>query len=155
MHESIDADRSNPLVFLNLGKTFYICSKYNEAISAFQNSIRLNQNISETWFCLGNALRETGRNDEAIQCYYLALKLNNLHFGACLNLGVILKETGRIEESAQIMLKLIELHPKYAPAYVILHESSTTKIHKENIFQKHEKLFLATVNKYVKDFHKT
>ena len=55
---SIREDASNPIPFLNLGKILAIADQHENAAGIFQESLKRNQKIPETWFFFGNALKE-------------------------------------------------------------------------------------------------
>ena len=57
IHASIQADGSNPIPFLNLGKILVVVGQHENAVGVFQESLKRNQQIPEAWFCFGNALR--------------------------------------------------------------------------------------------------
>ncbi len=62
---SIREDASNPIPFLNLGKILSIAGQHENAAGVFQESLKRNQQIPETWFCFGNALNEIEKTEEA------------------------------------------------------------------------------------------
>ena len=55
---SIREDGSNPIPLLNLGKILTVAGQHENAAGALQESLKRNYQIPETWFCLGNALKE-------------------------------------------------------------------------------------------------
>ncbi|WP_236069787.1 tetratricopeptide repeat protein [Prochlorococcus marinus] len=59
---SIREDASNPIPFFNLGKILAIAGQHENAVGVFQESLKRNQQIPETWFCFANALREIREN---------------------------------------------------------------------------------------------
>ena len=69
---SIREDATNPIPFLNLGKILVIAGQHENAAGIFQESLKRNQQIPETWFCFGNALRKIEKREEAKQAYRIA-----------------------------------------------------------------------------------
>ena len=106
IQKSIREDDSNPIPFLNLGKILAIAGQYENAAGVFQESLKRNQQISETWLCFANALREIEKTEEAKQAYRQALQLNAAHFGAASNLGALLIDDGELQEAEQLFLQL-------------------------------------------------
>ena len=104
MQASIREDGSNPIPFLNLGKTLSIAGQHENAAGVFQESLKRNQQIPETWFCFGNATREIEKVEEAKQAYRNALQLNPAHSGAASNLGALLTDDGELEEAERLFL---------------------------------------------------
>lgn len=74
---SIREEDSNPIPFLNLGKILAIAGQHENAAGVFQESLKRNQQIPETWFCFGNSLNEIEKTEEAIQAYLQVLKLDS------------------------------------------------------------------------------
>ena len=58
---SIREDDSSPIPFLNLGKILALVGEHESAVGVLRESLNRNQQIAETWFCLGNSMRELDR----------------------------------------------------------------------------------------------
>ena len=73
---SIQVDGVDLIPFLNLGKILEIAGQYENAAGIFQETLSRSQQVPETWFCFGHALREIEKVKEAKQAYQNALQLN-------------------------------------------------------------------------------
>ncbi len=117
---SILEDGSNPIPFVNLGKILMIDGQHENAVKLFKESLKRNQQIAETWFCLGNAQWKLDQSEDAKECYSKVLELNPTHGGAAGNLGLLLQEEGELEEAEMMLRKAVELKPDFAEAYLNL-----------------------------------
>ena len=75
--------RFNELIWL--GDSLYYLSKYNEAITCFDQAIQINPKHENSWYYkgrfneliwLGKSLSKLERFEEAIKCYEESLKIN-------------------------------------------------------------------------------
>jgi tetratricopeptide (TPR) repeat protein len=57
------------------GNALFNQGKYDEAIQAYDEAIRLDPKFATTWTDKGGALLEQSRNDEAIRCFDKAIDL--------------------------------------------------------------------------------
>jgi tetratricopeptide (TPR) repeat protein len=74
---AISIDRNiDPYAWLGLGNALYSQNRLNEAISAYNQAIRLNSKYDTAYYNLGNALYEQNRLDEAISAYNQAIQIN-------------------------------------------------------------------------------
>ena len=109
---SILEDGSNPIPFVNLGKILMIDGQHENAVKLFKESLKRNQQIAETWFCLGNAQWKLDQSEDAKECYSKVLELNPTHGGAAGNLGLLLQEEGELEEAEMMLRKSLEFNPQ-------------------------------------------
>ena len=101
---SVDNDASNPLSLLNLGKLLNLKGEYHLSAPILHESLRLNPNLVETWFCYGNSLMKVDPS-HSIRIFRHVLKLNYKHLGA-FNLSALLTRFNRIEEASKSSLML-------------------------------------------------
>ncbi|NOT83207.1 MAG: tetratricopeptide repeat protein [Methylococcaceae bacterium] len=83
----------------NLGTTLYDQGKYEEAICAFREAIRLDALFADAWNSLGETMRDRGEIDEAVRCYKQALLVQPNHGRASYNLGEFYCLVGRLPEA--------------------------------------------------------
>jgi tetratricopeptide (TPR) repeat protein len=92
--------------------------KYDEAIKAYDEAIRLNPNYAMAWNNNGLALgRYLGKYEEASQCFDRAIRLNPNLAVAWNNKGIALRNQGKYDESIKAYDEAIRLDPKYAEAW--------------------------------------
>ena len=91
--------------------------KYEEAISACDEAIRLNPNLAEAYNNRGNAKKELGRHKAAMADYDEAIRLKPDHVNAYLNRGVAKWTLGQYEAARADFDEAIRLNPDDADAY--------------------------------------
>ena len=67
--------------------------------------MKRSRQIPETWFCLGNALREMNKLKDARQAYQEALQLSPSHAAAASCLGALLADEGELDEAEKLFVK--------------------------------------------------
>jgi tetratricopeptide (TPR) repeat protein len=100
----------------NLGDALDKKGRFDEAISQFQEAIRLKQNYAEAYNNLGTALDKKGRLDEAISQFQEAIRFKPDYTEAYNNLGTALARNGRLDEAISQFQEAIRLKPEYADA---------------------------------------
>lgn len=118
-----DAASKAPKMFRaqsNWGMALYERGRVEEALQAFEQSLRLNPRYSKTWSNLGLVYEELGQEDEAEQAYLRALALRPDLAGACNNLGHLKLQQGDFAQAEAHLRKALELDPRYAQAQVNL-----------------------------------
>ncbi|HEY2859175.1 MAG TPA: tetratricopeptide repeat protein [Terracidiphilus sp.] len=104
----------------NLGVALAAQGSFEDAVTAYMQSLTINPDSSQTHNNLGSALAETGRMDEALQHIQKAIELNPDNGRAHINLGHLLEVQGGQREQARIELKKgIELAPKASDGHNI------------------------------------
>ena len=63
--KSIDIDNSNPGYHVTLGCAYSSMKDYKNSISAFENAIKLNDNVAQVHFYLGESLRKLKKYNES------------------------------------------------------------------------------------------
>lgn len=81
---------NNPVILHNLGATYQVARRHEEAIQLFQQVLNLTPRDGRAWYNLGNSLRETGQLDEAVNAYRRASEISPGHANTWRNLGLML-----------------------------------------------------------------
>ena len=88
--------------------------KFNEAVTSYQNALKLQPNMSDLQFNLGIALTQLNRLDEAANAYHQAIRIQPNFFEAHGNLGTILQRQGKLEEAIASYQKGLKINPQDA-----------------------------------------
>ena len=118
--KSIDLDPNDPIKYLNLAKIFERTSRPKDSLISLESSLKLNQQIPETWFCLGNTLRVLEKHSDAILAYKNALTLNPYHAGAAGNLGALLLANFELDEAINFLSRAQTIDPNAPANYINL-----------------------------------
>ena len=98
--------------YYTLGNIQKKIKKYENAISSFENAIKLNPKFSEAFNNLGNTKKLIHKRDEAISHYRKAISLKEDNIPALINLSMILKENNNYKELINIYKKILNLDSK-------------------------------------------
>ena len=94
-------------VWYNKGNALSDLGKYDDAIQAYGNAIKLNSNDTRIWNNLGNTLFNQGRLDEALQAYDRSTELDNKSAYAWAMRGYILiHPAGNKTQSEEALISL-------------------------------------------------
>ena len=88
--------------------------KFSEAVSSYQNALKLQSNMPDLQFNLGIAFTQVNRLDEAANAYLQAIRLQPNFFEAHGNLGTILQRQGKLEEAIVSYQKGLKINPQDA-----------------------------------------
>jgi protein O-mannosyl-transferase len=108
---------NNYLAHNNLGIALNSKGQIDEAISQFQQAIRLKPDYAEGHYNLGLSLNEKGQIDEAISQFQQAIGLKPNYAEVHNNLGIALGKEGDTDEAISQFQQAISLSPDYAEAY--------------------------------------
>ena len=100
----------------NYGITVLKLGRVDEAITNFQQALRIKPNYWEAHNNLGSALLQKGWVDEAIDQYQVALQINPDCEEACYSLGNALLQKGRVDEAVVQYEKALQINPDDADA---------------------------------------
>jgi tetratricopeptide (TPR) repeat protein len=103
--------------WLQEGIALYNLKRYEEALTAFEQTIRLYPNYAVAYGGKGNTLRNLKRYEEALTAYEQAVQLDPNFAYAYYNKGTALRNLKRYEEALAAYGQAILLNPNYADAY--------------------------------------
>jgi hypothetical protein len=88
-----------------------------EAIEAYEHSLRLRRDSSETWINLGRLYAESGATARATECFLQALAIEPASSTSLYNLGVVAQDAGRDEDSIRYYQRALQIDPTLAEAH--------------------------------------
>jgi tetratricopeptide (TPR) repeat protein len=108
--------RGNCRAELNLGDALLQKGRVDEAITHFQEALRIDPNSALPHLNLGLGLFQKGKVDEAITQYQAALEINAEDADAHYGLANALRQKGRVDEAIAHFQKALQIRPDYAKA---------------------------------------
>ncbi len=88
--------------------------KFAEAVTRYQNALKLQPNTPDLQFNLGIALTQLNRLEESANAYRQAIKIKPNFFEAHGNLGTILQRQGKLEEAITCYQNGLKINPQDA-----------------------------------------
>jgi tetratricopeptide (TPR) repeat protein len=110
-------DPNLALDWYNKGIALNSQGQYDEAITAYDEAIRLDPNYAVAWNNKGTALSNQGNYDEAIQAFDEAIMLDLNYAVAWNNKGTVLCKQVKCDEAIPYLEEAIRLDPNLADAY--------------------------------------
>ncbi|MDD4651255.1 MAG: tetratricopeptide repeat protein [Methanothrix sp.] len=105
-------------VWFNKGFAYSSLGRYEEAISSYEQAIRIDPQLAEAWNNKGIALSNLGRHKEAIKAYEAAIKLERGFSAAWYNKGLSLDALGRNAEAIEAYDKALKMDPQNARVWI-------------------------------------
>ena len=99
--------------FYTLGNIQKKLKKFNQAVTSFEEAIKLNPNFSEAFNNLGSALKSLNKYDEAIINYKKSIKLNKNNVEACYNLASLYFLLEKYIEALDYYKKILNLNARH------------------------------------------
>ena len=104
-------------VWFYLGLAYRKLGRYEEAIDAYKQTIRIKPDATEAHNNLGAAYHKLGRYQEAIEAYKQVIRINPDDADAHNNLGIAYGKLGRYREAIDACKQAIRIKPDYAEAH--------------------------------------
>jgi len=117
MHHAIDVTRNNYLAHNILGNALMQKGQVDDAITHFQEAIRIAPIYTQAHYNLGVAYDKKDRLDDAIAQYQAAISLDPKYAEACYNMGLDFCQKGRFDEAIVQFQDAIRSKPDYAEAW--------------------------------------
>jgi tetratricopeptide (TPR) repeat protein len=113
---ALKVTQNNYVAHNNIGIVLAKKGRINEAISEYQEAIRLNPYYPDPNYNLGNAFLKNGQTDEAISQFRETILLKPDYPDAYYNLGVILARRGQTDEAMAQFQEAIRFKPDFVEA---------------------------------------
>ncbi len=131
--KAIEKDRGNALAFYYLGRAKYNESRFEEAIKAFEECLRLDPKNVKAGGNLGLSFEALGRNEEAFAAYRAAVALNeragSREPGLYLDFGTLLLARKQPSQAVPYLLQAVQMadgdarsHQELGKAYLALNQ---------------------------------
>jgi tetratricopeptide (TPR) repeat protein len=119
--KSVQWNPNSVLGWYYLGRTKYNENRFEEAVAAFQQCLKLEPKHVKAEDNLGLAYQALGRRDDALQAYRNAIDwqtaVRTKNPGPFINLGGLLIETDQPEKAIEYLQKAIEIAPDDSKAH--------------------------------------
>jgi tetratricopeptide (TPR) repeat protein len=106
-----------PSLHNNFGNAFLELGRYQDAIEALKQAIRIKPDLAEAHYNLGVAYHRLGRYKDAIEALKQAIRIKPDLAEAHCNLGVAYGELGRYQDAVESYKQAIRIKPDYAEAH--------------------------------------
>jgi len=133
----------NYKIYSLLGNAYVREKEYDKAITACNNSIKINPSFPYSYFNFGLVYMDLRQFDEAIEYFQTAITKNPEFINAYNNIAVCYFEMGKFDEAIGISKKIIDINPNYTRAYyniVLLYSFKGEKDEADKYERKLEKL---------------
>jgi len=108
--------------YLLLGNSFYYENKYDEAIKAYKEAIKINPQDDNAYHEIGISYASMEKHDKAIDAYIAAIKINPKDYSTYYNLGISYSNLKKYDKAIEVYKVSIKINPKYDSAYTNLFE---------------------------------
>ncbi len=114
--QALSIKSTDPMANFNLGWAYNEKGMYAESIPYLENGLR-GMNNPNWWMKLGNSYYNTGQNEKSVQAFTQTLNMQPTNFIAMSNMAVSLAMLNKINEAEQVLVKAIQLQPRYPDSY--------------------------------------
>ena len=111
------AEPENFLSWFELGFANSELGRYDNAIVAYREALRINSEYANAWYNLGNAYRNINRYDDAIDAYREALRIKPEDAEAWYNLGIAYGNLSRYDDAVAAYREALRINSEYASAW--------------------------------------
>ena len=113
----IKSQLKNGDAWYGLGNAYGELDRYDDAIEAYCQAIRIDPEYADAWYNLGIAHRRLDRYDDAIEAYCQAIRIDPEYAKAWNNLGSAYDDLKRYDKAIEAYCQAIGTDPKHAPSW--------------------------------------
>ncbi len=111
------SEPENAFAWAGLGNAYIKLERYNEAIGALRQAIRIDPEYAKAWNNLGSAYYNLNRHHDVIEAYRQAIRIDPEYADAWYNLGVAYRTLNRYHEAIDAYRQAIRIDPEHAWAW--------------------------------------
>ena len=113
----VKSDPKNASAWENLGFAYAVLERYDNAIEAYRQSLRINPKNASAWFCLGVAYDGLKSYDEAVSAYLQSTQIDPDDDFTWYCLGLDYTVLKRYDKAIEAFRQSIRIDPKHALAW--------------------------------------
>lgn len=110
-------DANNPAVWFFTGAMLTSAGQYEQALTAYEQMLKLNLRSAQAWNGKGNLLLLLKKLDESLAAFEEALKIDPDYTLALTNYSGVLLLRGRLEEALTAIERALKLEPQFTIAW--------------------------------------
>jgi len=99
-------------IYYKMGNAYSNKGEYDNAIKAYQKTIKFNPQDNEAYYDIGYTYCKKGEYDKAIEAYQKAIEINPQNDKAYYCMGIAYTKLKKYEKMIEAMQKVFELNPK-------------------------------------------
>lgn len=107
----------NAIAWTGKGDALKKLEKYEEAVEAYNEAIKINPQYAEAWRGKGGSLFNIKKYDESVEAYDEAIRINPQYSQAWNGKGSSLFEQGKYDDAVKAFDEAIRIDPQYALAW--------------------------------------
>jgi tetratricopeptide (TPR) repeat protein len=114
------------LAWFSLGAACCNLNRYEDAIEAFRQALRLNPQFADAWSNIGTSYTALDRYDDAIEAFRQALRVDPKNVEAWVGLGASYNWLGRKNDAIEAFRQALHINPKHVSAWLGLGATYTS-----------------------------
>lgn len=128
--------------YVGQGRDFEARGRFEEAISAFKEALRLNPQNEEAYLGIAQVYRRQNQYEKSLEMYQKALELNPDNEWAYEGVGSTYRGLGQFAQAVEMYKKAIELNPNYFMLYLVTAQA----LREQKDYKQAEDFYLKAIN---------
>lgn len=117
---------NNPEFHYQLGCCLDARGEYDDALSHYEQSIRIDQNHAKSLFRIAFHYDLNGEDEKAIEYYEQCINLTPSHKNAFINLGILYEDRGSFDDAAYCFETVLDAEPNDSRALLFLKDAKAS-----------------------------